>query len=207
MSWSDPRLSTTPAEPRLGWMQRLARFAVLQGSRRRALLALSGVSVGDFFVPALPTQSSVIALGLLQPQRAAWIALAFASAAACGAALLALLLLAVGGYAQQFGSAQFGEEWTLITARVRTYGVWAVLLASIFPTPPRLLTAAMLLSGAAVGPVVAAVFAGKLVWFGAFLLLLTRAPQRLARLPLLGRALERFARLRAEVLAQQAARG
>ncbi|MBA4071277.1 MAG: hypothetical protein C0497_05480 [Gemmatimonas sp.] len=188
-------------------MQRLARFSVLQGSRRRALLALSGASVGDFFVPALPTQTSVIALGLLQPQRAAWIALAFAAAAAVGAGLLAVLMTSVSGYAQQFGIAQFGDEWTRITERAREYGVWAVLLASIFPTPPRLLTAATLLAGAAAGLVIAAVFAGKLIWFAVFLLLLTRAPQRLARLPLLGSALARFECFRAGVLAEQAARG
>ena len=150
-------------------MQRIARFAVLQGSRRRAIAALSGVSVGDFFVPALPTQTSVIALGLMQPRRAIWIALAFAAAAALGAAMLALLLASVSGYAQQFGNAQFGDDWATLTERVRAYGVWAVLLASIFPTPPRLLTAAALLAGATAGAVIAAVFAGKLIWFAIFL--------------------------------------
>lgn len=183
-------------------MQRIARFAVLQGSRRLVIAALSGVSVGDFFVPALPTQTSVIALGLMQPRRAIWIALAFAGAAALGAALLALLLTTVSGYAQQFGSAQFGNDWTLLTERVRAYGVWAVLLASIFPTPPRLLTAATLLAGAAAGSVIAAVFAGKLIWFAIFLLLLTRAPHLLARVPLLGSALRRFDDFRARVLAE-----
>ena len=66
---------------------RIARFAVFHGSRRRAIVGLSAASVGDFFVPALPTQTSVLALGLMQPQRAAWIALAFAIAAALGAAV------------------------------------------------------------------------------------------------------------------------
>lgn len=66
---------------------RIARFAVFHGSQRRAIVGLSAASVGDFFVPALPTQTSVLALGLMQPQRAAWIALAFAIAAALGAAV------------------------------------------------------------------------------------------------------------------------
>lgn len=192
---------------RLRWPQRLARYAVLQGSRRRALAALSGASVGDFFVPALPTQTSVLALGLLQPRRAAWIALAFASAAALGAALLAALLALVSGYAQQFGTAEFGGAWVAITERARVYGVWAVLVASIFPTPPRLLTAASLIAGVGTFPVVTAVFFGKLIWFGVFLWLLTRAPQLLARIPLLGRSLERFNRFRNEVLTVDAGRG
>lgn len=184
----------------LRWPQRIARYAVLKGARRRALAALSGISIGDFFVPALPTQTSVVALGLLQPQRAVWIALAFATAAGLGAALLALMLDFAGGYAQQFGTAEFGENWTLIAERARAYGVWAVLLASIFPTPPRLLTAATLLAGAGMLPVVLAVFTGKLIWFGLFLWLLQRAPAVLTRVPLLGSSLARFERLRAEVL-------
>ncbi|MDP2817396.1 MAG: hypothetical protein Q8O29_03780 [Polaromonas sp.] len=182
-------------------MERVARFAVLHGSRRRAIAALSAVSVGDFFVPALPTQTSVLALGLMQPQRAAWIALAFATAAALGAALLALLLSAVGGYAQQFGAEQFGADWTRITGRVQVLGLWAVFAASIFPTPPRLLTAATLLAGAAVPAVVAAVFAGKLIWFALFLGLLIKAPAVLARLPVLSGALLRFRAFQAAVLA------
>lgn len=184
----------------LRWHQRIARYAVLKGAQRRALAALSGISIGDFFVPALPTQTSVVALGLLQPQRAVWIALAFATAAGLGAALLALLLDFAGGYAQQFGTAELGENWTLMAERARAYGVWAVLLASIFPTPPRLLTAATLLAGAGMLPVVLAVFTGKLIWFGLFLGLLLRAPAVLARVPLLGSRLEKFERFRAEVL-------
>lgn len=197
--------SNTPSgnNSHLRWPQRIARYAVLKGARRRALLALSGVSIGDFFVPALPTQTSVVALGLLQPKRALWIALAFATAAGMGAALLAVLLGYASGYAQQFGTTEFGENWTLMAERARTYGVWAVLLASIFPTPPRLLTAATLLAGAGMLPVVLAVFTGKLIWFGIFLWLLLRAPTVLARVPVLGSNLARFERFREEVLQKQ----
>lgn len=196
---------TAPGRAPSRWTERLARYAVLQGARRRALLGLAGASVGDFFIPALPTQTSVVALGMMQPQRAMWIALAFATAAAVGAAILALLLTGVSGYATQFGAEQLGDAWAVVADRARTYGVWAVLLASIFPTPPRLLTAATLLAGAGALPVVGAVFAGKLIWFGLFLGLLTRAPRFLARVPVLGRSLERFARFRQDVLAAQAA--
>lgn len=185
------------------WPKRLSRYAVLHGSRRRALVALAGASVGDFFIPALPTQTSVVALGMLQPQRAPWIAVSFATAAALGAAVLAALLTLVSGYAAQFDSGQLGQAWVAVADRARTYGVWAVLLASIFPTPPRLLTAAALLAGVSAAQVVAAVFAGKLVWFGVFLYLLISAPQRLDRVPVLGQTLKRFARFRDEVLATQ----
>lgn len=193
--------TTTPPR-RLGIAERVARFAVRHGSRRRAIAVLSGASVGDFFIPALPTQTSVIALGLMQPQRAGWVALAFAAAAAAGAGVLALALALVGGYAQQFGEAQVGADWAAITARVRELGVWAVLLASVFPTPPRLLTAATLLAGASAGSVMAAVFAGKLLWFGGFLALLVWAPAVLERVPVIGTAVRRFVACRQRVLAE-----
>lgn len=182
-------------------MARLSRFAVLHGSRPRAIAVLGAASIGDFFLPALPTQTSVIALGLMQAQRAAWVALTFALAAAAGAGLLALLLGLVSGYAEKFGQARYGPEWTNVMQLVRQYGVWAVLAASVFPTPPRLLTAATLLAGAAASSVMLAVFAGKLLWFGGLLFLLTRAPVVLDRLPLLGAALRRFRAFQAEVLA------
>lgn len=190
------------ASGRRSLMDRIARFAVIHGSRRRAIAGLSAVSVGDFFVPALPTQSSVLALGLMQPQRAVWIALSFAAAAALGAAVMALLMSLVGDYAQQFGAQQFGADWTRIVERVKVAGLWAVFAASIFPTPPRLLTAATLLAGAAIPAVVAAVFAGKLIWFALFLGLLIKAPDVLARLPVLGNALLRFRKFQGGVLAE-----
>lgn len=196
------RLSTpSPGERRArhGALQRLARWAVLHGSRRRAIGVLASASIGDFFVPALPTQSSVIALGWLQPRRAAWIALAFATAAGLGACVLATLLSIVDDYARQFGVAQFGAAWTEAAGRVREFGVWAVLLASVFPTPPRLLVAATLLAGASAVAVGAAVFAGKLLWFALFLAVLIRAPGWLAKVPVLGRTLARVEALRQEV--------
>jgi membrane protein YqaA with SNARE-associated domain len=110
------------------------------------------------------------------------------------------VLALVSGYAAQFGAAQLGDAWLVVAQKARDYGVWAVLLASIFPTPPRLLTAATLLAGVGTLSVVAAVFAGKLVWFSAFLLLLTRAPRVMARLPILGTAVSRFEHFRQTVL-------
>ena len=109
----------------------------------------------------------------------------------------ALLMSLVGDYAEQFGA-----DWTRIVERVKVAGLWAVFAASIFPTPPRLLTAATLLAGAAVPAVVAVVFAGKLIWFALFLGLLIKAPAVLARLPVLGNALLRFRRFQAAVLAE-----
>lgn len=178
--------------------ERIARFAVRHGRRKRTLAALSALSIGDFFIPALPTQTSVIALGLLQPQRALWIALAFAGAAAAGVGVMALLLSLVDAYAQSITQETLGEDWAGIARTIRDYGVWAVLLASVFPTPPRTLVLAALLAGALAPLVMLAVFCGKLVWFGGVLALLRYAPAKLRRVPVIGRQLQTLERLRQE---------
>jgi len=181
-------------------MERMARYAVQQGAQPRTLAVLSSLSIGDYFLPALPTQTTVIALGLLQPQRAVWIALAFAMAAAIGASLLALLLVIVSDFGSQFLGDQLGEQWQVLQDQVQRYGVWAVLIASALPSPPRMLTAVAILAGTAIGPLIAAVFVGRLIWLSLFLSLLIRAPRLLEGLPLLGSMLRRFLRYRAEVL-------
>ena len=191
----------------LTWGQRISRFTVLHGSKRSAIFVLALVSVGDFFIPALPTQTSVIALGLLQPKRAIWIALAFAFAAALGAGVLALLLTSVDSFAQQFAAEKLGSEWARITKFIQTYGAWAVLFSSIFPTPPRLLTAATLLSGVSPWVVIASVFMGKLIWFALFLTLLIKLPKVLGRIPVIGKAVNRFRSFQANFLTEQAKKG
>lgn len=176
------------------WLRVLAR----QGGRRRAIGLLALVSAGDFLLPALPTQTSVVALGVLQPRRAAWIAAAFAVAAAGGAGLLALLLAWVGT------PLPHGGAWDAAIAWVQAHGVWAVALAAALPAPPRLLTLATLACGVAPAAVMAAVLAGRLVWFGLFLALLVHAPRTLARVPALGRALQRATAWRDAALAEPA---
>jgi membrane protein YqaA with SNARE-associated domain len=181
-------------------MDRLARYTVLQGSKPRTIVALGAVSVGDFFAPALPTQTSVIALGLMQPSRWLWIALIFAAASATGVLLLATLLSLFTEYAQQFDPERIGNDWNTVMTHLREWGLWAVLLFSMLPSPPRLLTAATLISGMGPWAVAAAVFTGRMVWLSGFLLLLTRAPQLFARVPFIGRGLQRFEAFQREVL-------
>jgi membrane protein YqaA with SNARE-associated domain len=206
MDHSTHQDAVTAPPPSRTRSERIARFAVRHGSRPKTMIALSALSVGDFFLPALPTQTSVIALGLLQPQRALWIALAFAAAAATGTGLVALFLSFVESYAQAAAQESLGDRWAAIAQNIRDYGVWAVLLASIFPTPPRTIVIAALLAGALAPLVMLAVFCGKLLWFGGVLAMLRYAPARLRKLPFIGRQLQTLERLRNEeaVLASQA---
>jgi hypothetical protein len=53
----------------LSWARRIYHWTLTHGSHARSIWLLALASVGDFFIPALPTQSSVILLTLLQPQR------------------------------------------------------------------------------------------------------------------------------------------
>ncbi len=194
---------TAAARPSL--RARLGRFAVLQGARRRAIAALSLVSVGDFFVPALPSQSSVLALALMQPQRAWLIIMTFALAAVTGAGILVGLLHFAVPWAEQFDAAHQGDNWGVMVEFVRQYGVYAVFVASMLPPPPRLLTAAAILSGAPASAVLVAVFCGKLIWFACFVTLIVRAPQWLAQLPIVGEHIRQFQAYRMRLLAQQQA--
>jgi membrane protein YqaA with SNARE-associated domain len=201
---SSPDMRQTSEKDHFSRSERLIRFAVRHGGRPRTAVALALVSVGDVLLPALPTQTSVIALGLLQPQRAFAIALGFAAAAATGALLIAGLLHFVAPFAQSLAQASLGEDWRRIAEGIRAYGVWAVLLASIFPTPPRTVIAASLLSGVPTLAVAAAVFCGKALWFGAVLSLLRFAPQRMRRMPWIGARIQRLDALRQELSSEQA---
>jgi membrane protein YqaA with SNARE-associated domain len=196
VSVKDPAGRDQARKPPLS--ERILRFAVRHGSRPRTLGLLSALSVGDFFLPALPTQTSVIALGLLQPQRAPWIALAFALAAGAGVGAVALLLTFVDAYADTLAQESLGQSWAGIAQTIRDYGVWAVFFASIFPTPPRTMVVAALLAGAAAPAVIAAVFCGKALWFGGVLTLLRYAPAKMRGLPLIGRQLRTLEALRME---------
>lgn len=192
-----------PANQRRTLGERLGRFTIRHGARRRAIAVLGLVSAADFFVPALPTQSSVVALGLMQPRRAAWIALAFALAAVAGAGVLAGLLHFAAPYAAQFSEARQGEHWRTVTDFIRDHGALALLAASALPTPPRLLTAAALLAGVPTASVLLAIFSGRLIWFGGFLALLVKAPDWLGGLPVIGDGLRRFRVYRDAVLAEE----
>jgi len=188
---------TPPQDPAsLSWSDRAARFAVLQGARPRALGVLGGLSVGDFFLPALPTQTSVLALGLMQPHRIYWIVGVFSLATALGAALLALVLLNLGAHAHQWGLQQFGPDWTHTLQRVQEWGLWLVCLASISSSPARLTVAATLLSGVAAAYVVGVVLVGRSIYLTLFLLLITRAPIGLSACRCWGPLFKSFRRLR-----------
>ncbi|NDD12802.1 MAG: hypothetical protein EB072_09170, partial [Betaproteobacteria bacterium] len=80
---------------------------------------------------------------------------------------------------------------------------WLVCVASISSSPARLTVAATLLSGVAAAYVVAVVLLGRAIYLTLFLLLVTRATHWLERVPLLGRAVQKFQAFKAEVLATQ----
>lgn len=182
--------------PRPSWSDRLVHRLVAGSTRRRALAGFAALSVGDFFLPALPTQTSVIALSLLQPRRAVWIVAGFASAAAVGVLLMAALVAGVGGYAQALATDIAPQAWAEAGELLRRHGPWIVLAASLFPTPPRVLVAAALLAGTPVLAVAGAVFAGKALWFGVVVALLVTMPQRLHRVPWLGAQIRRLDEVR-----------
>ncbi len=164
-------------------------WIVRHGRRRYSIFTLSAVSVGDFFIPALPTQTSVIALGLLQPKRAVLIVIAFSLAAVLGAGILMAILLSIESFFSSMTPAAESElydEWLWIQEIVKKYGLWGLLAFSIFPTPPRLMVATTFLAGFSAPLILATVFIGKAIWFGLVVTLLRFAPGLLIRMPVIG---------------------
>lgn len=170
--------TTTRRRKRLGLAGKIVNWVKRRGTKKRAIPLLACLAVGDFFVPVLPTQSSVIALGILQPKRAPIIALAFALAAALGTAILALLTLVIAELPVGSG----GDQWQAMQRWVQTYGIWVLLATSVLPTPPRTAVIICLLSGVSALAAVTTVFAGKLIWYSLVMTTILLVRPKLAKL-------------------------
>lgn len=80
--------------------KRVMDWITKNGRKPQAVYILASISIGDFFVPALPTQTSVMLLAWLQPRKAWVITLMFAFAAAVGASILGFLSILLDNYLQ-----------------------------------------------------------------------------------------------------------
>ena len=169
--------------------KRVLNWIARHGKRPMAIPALSLLSVGDFFIPALPTQTSVMLLAWLQPKKAWLIAFLFALASAIGTSLLAALALMLDNYLVSFvpseGSKGY-EHWQWLTGLVQEYGLIALATLCLLPTPPRTLVVLSILSGLSISAVIAMVFMGKLVWFLAVVTCVYLAPKWLSKVPWIG---------------------
>lgn len=181
--------------------RRIMDWVVLHGRRRYSIFALSALSVGDFFIPALPTQKSVIALGLLQPKRAVLIVVSFAIAAVIGAGILMAILLSIESYlssVQPEETSKVYDHWLWVQEVVQKYGLWGLLVFSMFPTPPRLMVATTVLAGFSLPLILATVFTGKVIWFGFVIIILRFSPKLLIRVPVIGTQFKKFQEIYSE---------
>lgn len=183
----------TTNKPGLG--RRIYQWTLTHGRQARSIWLLALASVGDFFIPALPTQSSVILLTLLQPQRALIIVLAFVLAAAGGVAILALL----AQFLESFLAANLNQEpWSVagfqldIRQHLLAWGSVMLLLLSLLPTPPRLAVIMALSLGLPWYEVMLAVVAGKAIWFSLVVWLVRLTPVTLQKIPLFDRMVGQF---------------
>ncbi|WP_157670737.1 hypothetical protein [Chitinibacter sp. GC72] len=172
---------------------RLLAWLEQHGRHPAAIPALAALSVGDYFFPALPGQSSVIVLSLLQARRQTAIVLAFAIAAAIGAILLIALSSGVLAMLAQLPlSLPATPLWLTGQQLLQTHGILALAVLSIWPAPPRSLIVLGVMSGLNEAAIVLAVLIGKLIWFSALTTLIIKAPARLLRLPFVGKKLARW---------------
>jgi len=170
----------------LSWLKR-------NGSKPKAVPMLAGLSIGDFFIPALPTQTSVMLLAWLQPQQRVFIALLFAMAAVIGSGILIGLSLLLESFIQASipsEQSDFYAKWLQLKAWINDYGLLALFAMSVFPTPPRSLVVLSILSGLSGLAIMITVFLGKLLWFSLVVFIVTGAPNWLMSLPWLGKKLQ-----------------
>lgn len=142
------------------------------------------------FVPALPTQTSVMLLAWLQPRKAWVITLMFAFAAAVGASILGFLSILLDNYLQSAiptEQSSHYQNWEKLKGYVSQYGLYALVSMSLLPTPPRTMVILSLLSGISGYWVVATIFLGKLMWFCGVVFTVTRSPKWLIKLTWIGR--------------------
>lgn len=170
--------------------KRVMDWITKNGRKPQAVYILSGISIGDFFVPALPTQTSVMLLAWLQPRKAWVITLMFAFAAAVGASILCFLSILLDNYLQSAiptEQSSHYQNWEKLKGYVSQYGLYALVSMSLLPTPPRTMVILSLLSGISGYWVVATIFLGKLMWFGGVVFTVSRSPKWLIKLPWIGR--------------------
>ncbi|CAM8633054.1 hypothetical protein MCEMIEM13_00143 [Comamonadaceae bacterium] len=161
---------------------RVAETALFRhGTQPRTLFFLAAFSALDGFIPMLPAEAFVLALGILQPQRSKVIVLLFALASGLSALLLALLLSTLSSSAAWLGLQLLGSQWEQALTTVRTWGPGSLMFLSTFPDSPRTTIAALALSG--VGPILIGlmVCGGKLILYAGLLGLVHYLPSRLGR--------------------------
>ena len=160
----------------------LAETALLRhGAQPRTLFFLAAFSAFDSFVPMLPAEAFVVALGILQPKKSKLIVLLFAMASALSALLLALVLGTLSSSAERLGLQLMGAQWDQALAMVHTWGPASMVFLAAFPDSPRTSIAALALSGVAPLLICLMVFLGKLILYAGLLALMHYLPSRLGR--------------------------
>jgi hypothetical protein len=160
----------------------LAETALLRhGTQPRTMFFLATLSAFDGFVPMLPAEAFVLALGVLQPQRDKVIVLLFALASGLSALILALLLGTLSSSAEWLGLQVLGAQWDQASDTVRTWGPASMVFLSVFPDSPRSSIAVLALSGVAPEVIGLMVLTGKLVLYAGLLGLMHYLPSRLVR--------------------------
>ena len=158
----------------------LAETALLRhGTKPRTLFFLAAFSALDGFVPMLPAEAFVVALGILQPQRGKLIVLLFSVASGLSALMLALLLGTLSYSAEWLGLQLLGAQWDQASLIIRTWGPASMVFLSVFPDSPRTSIAALALSGVAPEVIGLMVLMGKFILYSGLLGLMHYLPSRL----------------------------
>jgi hypothetical protein len=155
----------------------------------------------------MPAEFLALALMILQPHRAALVALVFAISAAVSAGLLAIVVVSIAQATSWPGwleGERQGPGWAHALALIQSWGAPALAAAAVFPDSPRTAVAVAALAGLAPIHITCFVLAGKIPLYGLLALAVRYTPRRWPRrhsfawpgVRYLRRALRRFAALR-----------
>ena len=176
----------------------LTEAALLRhGAQPGTIFFLASVATFDSFVPMLPAEAFVLALGILQPQKGKLIVLLFAMASAQSALLLALVLGTLSASADSLGLQLMGAQWEQALVMMRAWGPAIMVFLAAFPDSPRTSIAALALSGVAPLLICLMVFLGKLILYAGLLGLMHYLPSRLGRWRYAGAKWQRWLQRRA----------
>lgn len=150
------------------------------------------VAASDYFVPGSP--SNAIFVSSILPRSAQWrkLSIYFAFGCALGAFLLATLM---GLYGEAFVAWVVQTEaaglWQSIDELISDYGLLVLAALAVSSAPVRIAVAVLALAGYMPLVIAAIVLAGRLVAYPALAWLVSRFPDLLGKIPVLGPFLHR----------------
>jgi hypothetical protein len=148
------------------------------------------IVTADFFFPLLPSTALVVFASLVAPRKWWSIAVGCSVGSALGCLIIATLFQEFGWMVINylFGDLRAAPQWQTIEWAIQKFGIFALFLMSFLPMPLRVPTLITAVGGIPAYGIALTVLFGRLLGYGALAGLAAKSPDRLLRLPLIGKS-------------------